>query len=182
RPMASRFGLTAAWPAAFAVVTAMTLSACTPAVPPGKEGLVRVTVTDNEGEDHVFFLEPALDDETRVLGLSHRTEIDPDGGMIFVFPRSAERSFVMRHCLIPIDIVYVDRTGRVVAEHAMLPEEPQGEDESDFDYENRLKRYSSRFSVPLVLEFDGGTNERLGIDEGDVIQIDDLDGLRARAD
>lgn len=159
-----------------------TLAGCgAAAVPPEKEGLVRVTVSDDAGEDHVFYLEPALDNDTRVLGLSHRTEIAEDGGMIFVFPSARVQAFVMRHCPIPIDIVYLDRSGRVVAEHAMLPEEPQGEGESDRDYELRLKRYPSRFSVPVVLEFAGGTNQRLGIEEGDVIQIDGFEELRKRA-
>ncbi|MEO1583549.1 MAG: DUF192 domain-containing protein [Planctomycetota bacterium] len=143
--------------------------------------LVRVTVTDDEGVEHVFFLEPALDNDTRLRGLSYRDEIAPDGGMAFFFTRAAKRDFVMRHCPIPIDIVYVDSLGIVVARHAMLPEEPQAEGESDAAYDRRLRRYSSRSAVPTVLEFAGGTIDRLGIDRGDTIEISDARGWRERA-
>lgn len=145
------------------------------------EGLVRVDIPDNEGKMHAFFLEPAINNETRFKGLSGRTSIDDDGGMIFVFPNSAVRKFVMRDCPIPIDIVYTDTGGRVIAAHAMVPEEPQGEEESDSDYEERLKRYSSRFATPIVIELQGGMIEKLGIDEGDVLKVYGLDDLEKRA-
>ncbi|MEL6795456.1 MAG: DUF192 domain-containing protein [Planctomycetota bacterium] len=163
------------------IVLAIALPACTGATPAAEADAVRVTVTDDDGTTHRFNLEPALDDATRVLGLSHRTEIAPDGGMAFFFTTARQQNFVMRHCPIPIDIVYVDGSGRVVSHHAMVPEEPQGENESEAAYNRRLRRYPSRFAVPIVLEFAGGTIERLGIDEGDVIEIDDLKGWRARA-
>lgn len=145
------------------------------------ESLVRVKVTDNQGTTHTFNLEPALDDATRVQGLSDRTEIARDGGMAFFFTTARQQSFVMRRCPIPIDIVYVDGSGRVVSHHAMVAEEPQGENESEAAYNRRLKRYPSRFAVPIVLEFQGGTIERLGIEEGDAIEIQNLKDWRARA-
>ena len=167
----------------FAAWLGMTASlvGCGSAGPPANPDLVRVKVTDNEGTTHTFDLEPALDDETRVQGLSDRTEIAIDGGMAFFFTRARQQSFVMRRCPIPIDIVYLDSAGRVVSHHAMLPEEPQGENESDAAYNRRLKRYPSRFAVPIVLEFQGGTIERLGIEEGDVIEIQNLKDWRGRA-
>lgn len=144
-------------------------------------GLVRVDITDDDGKQHTFFLEPAINNESRFKGLSGRTSIDDDGGMIFVFPNAAVRKFVMRDCPIPIDIVYIDTGGRVIAAHAMLPEDPQGEDESDSKYEERLKRYSSRFATPLVIELQGGMIEKLGIDESDVLKVYGLDDLEKRA-
>ncbi|MEL6498542.1 MAG: DUF192 domain-containing protein [Planctomycetota bacterium] len=157
------------------------LIGCDSASSAGDAELVRVSVTDDTGTKHRFSLEPALDDATRVLGLSHRDEIAADGGMAFFFTTARQQNFVMRHCPIPIDIVYVDGSGRVVSHHAMVPEKPQGENESEAAYNRRLRRYPSRFAVPIVLEFQGGTIERLGIEEGDVIDIDDLKGWRSRA-
>ncbi|GAB5495066.1 MAG: hypothetical protein Phyf2KO_01460 [Phycisphaerales bacterium] len=145
------------------------------------EGLVRVDIPDNEGKQHTFFLEPAINNDSRFKGLSGRTTIDDDGGMIFVFPNAAVRKFVMRDCPIPIDIVYIDTGGRVIAAHAMLPEDPQAEGESDSAYEERLKRYSSRFATPLVIELQGGMIEKLGIDESDVLKVYGLDDLEKRA-
>jgi len=88
---------------------------------------------------------------------------------------------VMRDCPIPIDIVYVDSGGRVIAAHAMVPEEPQREGESDGDYEERLKRYSSRYACDIVIELQGGMIERLGLEEGEVVKIHGLKDLKARA-
>ncbi len=123
-------------------------------------------------DGRTFFLELAVDDATRVKGLGGRTFIEPDGGMLFAFPRADKRSFVMRDCTIPIDILFLDANGLVVAMHAMVPEEPQGPDESDSAYEQRLKRYSSRFAAQYALEFAGGTLETLNLSEGDRVEMD----------
>lgn len=119
-----------------------------------------------------FHLELAVDDTTRVKGLGGRTFIEPDGGMLFAFPRASKRSFVMRDCPIPIDILFLDSNGRVVAMHAMVPEEPQGPEESDSAYEQRLKRYPSKFDAQYVVELQGGMLEKLDVSEGDVVEMD----------
>lgn len=144
-------------------------------------GLVRVDIPNKEGAMQSFFLEPALDNDTRFKGLSGRTTIDEDGGMIFVFTSADVRKFVMRDCPIVIDIVYVDSGGRVIAAHAMHPEEPKSEGESKSDYEERLKRYSSRYACDVVIELQGGMIERLGLEEGEVVKIHGLKDLKARA-
>ena len=145
------------------------------------EGLVRLDIKDDAGKVHTFFVEPVLDGKSRFKGLSDRTHIDDDGGMIFVFPNTAVRKFVMRDCPIDMDIVYIDSGGRVIAKHAMKSEEPQREDESDADYETRLKKYSSRFATDVVIELQAGTLERLGVEEGEVIKVYGMDDLKKRA-
>lgn len=119
-----------------------------------------------------FFLELAIDNASRVQGLSHRTHIEPDGGMLFAFPRADNRQFVMRHCVIPIDILFLDANGIVVAMHAMVPEEPQGQNEPDATYEARLKKYPSQFSSQFAIELAGGTLETLQVEEGTKIPLD----------
>jgi uncharacterized membrane protein (UPF0127 family) len=164
------------------LAAAMLLAGCDRPTGAADATVVSVTVTDNAGTEHSFRARArARRRHPCAQGLSYRTEIAADGGMAFFFTTARQQSFVMRHCPIPIDIVYVDGSGRVVSHHAMQPEEPQGENESEAAYNRRLKRYPSRFAVPIVLEFQGGTIERLGIDEGDMIEIDDLKGWRARA-
>lgn len=127
-----------------------------------------------------FHLELALDDQTRFRGLSERTHIERDGGMLFVFPRPAVQQFVMRDCPIPIDIVYLDGAGRVVAMHEMTPEEPRRPGESDAAYEQRLKRYSSGYAAQFVIEIAGGTLPGLRLSEGDRVELD-TNGLKRRA-
>lgn len=127
-----------------------------------------------------FHLELALDNDTRMKGLGGRTFIEPDGGMLFAFRAPQPLNFVMRDCPIPIDILFLDGTGRVVATHTMLPEEPQRDGESEAAYEGRLKRYESRFDAQFVIELAGHTLDTLPVKEGDKIDFD-LDGVKKRA-
>jgi len=121
----------------------------------------------------VFELELALTHATRFRGLSGREHIAPDGGMLFVFPREAERAFVMRECLVPIDILFLDPRGRVLNTHAMQVE-PAGTPES------QLKRYASKGKSSLVIELAGGTVDRLGVEAGNTIALPTLE-LKRRA-
>ncbi|HEX8877105.1 MAG TPA: DUF192 domain-containing protein, partial [Phycisphaerales bacterium] len=111
---------------------------------------------------------------TRVQGLSNRKEIPENGGMLFVFPdlQVMRQEFVMRDCPIPIDIIFLDPSRRITATHAMQVEEPRREGEDLAAYENRLKRYSSRFDAKYAIELKGGTLPSLGLKTGDQIDID----------
>jgi len=119
-----------------------------------------------------FDLELAADPDSRVQGLSGRTEIPEDGGMLFIFTRASRQSFVMRDCLVPIDIIFVDGSGRVTATHAMAVEEPRREGESQLAYELRLRKYSSRYAALYAIELAGGKVAELGVGEGDLIELD----------
>lgn len=146
---------------------------CEQPAPPGFE---RVTIGDR-----TFMLEIAADDATRFKGLTGRTEIAEDGGMLFVFPTASVRKFVMRDCLVPIDIVFIDPTGRVTATHQM-DVFPRFEGESDLAYERRLSEnsYSSRFAAQFAMEFAGGTLDALSIQPGQTIDLD-VERLKALA-
>lgn len=135
-----------------------------------------------------FHLELALDDTTRFHGLSDRTAIADDGGMLFVFPRAVTTSFVMRDCPIPIDIIYLDATGRVLNTYKMTAEPPRADDEKALDpqtkvnkkYEDRLKRYPSEFDSQFVIELRGNTLDTIKVKKNDKITLD-LVGLKKRA-
>lgn len=131
-------------------------------------GIQRIEI---KGE--VFKLELALDSPTRIQGLSDRESIASDGGMLFVFPYEAERQFVMRRCLVPIDILFLDPKGTVLNTHAMRVENA-GTPEED------LTRYESRGKSSLVIELAGGTVERLGVAAGDRVELPFLE-LKRRA-
>lgn len=134
-----------------------------------------------------FNLEIAAEDQTRFKGLSGRTKIDPDGGMLFVFKDPKELEFVMRDCPVPIDIIYVDGTGRVTATHKMTPEPPRAEDEKQLSppfnnapkwtwtnakYESRLKKYPSKFAAQYVIELAGNTLDTLKVNTSDKVEFD----------
>jgi len=130
-----------------------------------------------------FYLETALTDEKRFRGLSERTFIEDNGGMLFVFPdvRSpALGGFVMRDCPIGIDIIYVDKGGRVVSSYEMTPEKERdaskGEgtpkDANNIPYNSRLKQYVSRYPYQYVIELKSGSLKKLNVKEGDTIDFD----------
>ncbi|MEM7622976.1 MAG: DUF192 domain-containing protein [Planctomycetota bacterium] len=133
---------------------------------PAAEGFERVTI-----DGRSFDLELAVDAPTRTKGLSGRSVIDPEGGMLFVFPDAQKRSFVMRDCPVPIDIIFLDGTGRVTATHAMQPD-PRRSGETDIAYEARLKKYPSRFASQFVVELAGGTLETLTVEPQQMIELD----------
>jgi len=144
-----------------------------------------------------FKLDLALNNQTRFKGLSGRTEIPEDGGMLFVFADKQVRSqsFVMRDCPVPIDIIYLDRSARIVAMHEMTIEPERTEAEKVLSavagspdwanqndvYEERLKRYPSKYATQFVIELKGGTLKTLGLKEGQKIDLNTA-ALKKRAE
>jgi len=141
---------------------------------PDKSGRVPVKIAGQ-----VFHLDAAVDDASRVKGLGGREVIPEDGGMVFMFPSRSVLSFLMRDCPVAIDVAFLDDVGRVLTMHEMPPEEPQREGESAYDYDMRLKKYSSRYPCRLVVEVAGGTLRKLGVKEGDKMELD-IEGLKRR--
>lgn len=124
-----------------------------------------------------FHLEIAATDTVRFKGLGQREHIEPDGGMLFVFPQPRETGFVMRDCLVDIDIIYIDPGGRITAMYEMKAEPPRGPDEgaagdyTNEKYERRLRQYPSRFPAQYVIELKGGTLPGLGLKDGDRVDL-----------
>lgn len=135
-----------------------------------------------------FHLEVAAFGEKRYLGLGKRNHIDDDGGMIFVFRQPDVQNFVMRDCTIPIDILYLDGSGRVLTMHNMLPEAPRNADHTeDADaqgenklYDYRLKQYNSRYPSQIIIELQGGMIQKIGVKENDKVILD-AEGLKKLA-
>lgn len=141
-----------------------------------------------------FLLEVADTFPVRLRGLGGRTEIAPDGGMLFLFPDNQVQvqTFVMRDCGIPIDIIYLDSRGRVLTTYTMAaqPRNPDGSEGKDGEnderdpkfkkYEDRLTRYSSKFPSQFVIELKGHTLDTLKVSPGDQIVMD-WEALRKRA-
>ncbi len=127
-----------------------------------------------------FKLERADTDESRQKGLSGRTEIPADGGMLFAFAEPRRLNFVMRDCPIGIDIIFLDPTGRIVAMHKMKPEDPQKASETAEDYERRLRLYPSGYGAQFAIELKEGSLDQLKLRNGDQIKLD-LERLKRNA-
>lgn len=127
-----------------------------------------------------FELELALDPQVRYRGLSGRLSIARSGGMLFVNETPRSQAMVMRDCLIPIDVVFLDPAGRVISIHEMQPEPPRRSDESAADYEARLTLYESGAPTGFAIETAGGRLRELGLGVGDLV-VFDLAALLRRA-
>jgi uncharacterized membrane protein (UPF0127 family) len=133
---------------------------------------------DVEVGNETFSCIIVADNDSRTVGLGNHPGLGRNDAMLFSFPDSKVRSFLMRDCTFDIDIIFLDPTGRITAMHAMLVEDPKGDNESQFQYEMRLKKYSSRFNAQYAIEFAGGTLERLNLSMGDQIELN-IDALQA---
>jgi uncharacterized membrane protein (UPF0127 family) len=111
-----------------------------------------------------FVLDVAADPATRFQGLSDRTRIPRRGGMLFVYPSPRPLQFVMRRCLVPLDLLLVDGSGVIVSVHEMRVE-PY--DTADAD----LPRYGSPRPVPYAIELRGGTIRELGLAPGQRVDL-----------
>lgn len=119
-----------------------------------------------------FETEIAATDAARARGLGGRDAIARSEAMIFVFKESAVQRFWMKDCSIDVDVVFLDRTGKITAAHEMKKEPPRGPNETQAEYEARLKFYGSDRDALYGLEFAPGTITRLGLKVGQTIPLD----------
>ncbi len=117
-----------------------------------KSSLVIMTA---QGPKH-FEVELATTPEQEEQGLMYRQRLAPDAGMLFDFGDTAPRAFWMKNTLIPLDMLFIAADGRVVDIHERAV--PLSEDV-----------IPSRIPARAVLELNGGTVSRLGIEPGDIV-------------
>jgi len=106
-------------------------------------------------------LELAVTQEETAQGLMFRPRLAPDRGMLFVFEQERIPSFWMKNTLIPLDIVFLDPSGRVVdisADARPCTGEP-------------CPQYLPRTPALAVLEINSGAAASHGIVPGAVIHF-----------
>jgi len=106
-------------------------------------------------------VELALTAEQHYRGLSGRQGLADDAGMLFVYGRPEVLRFCMRDCRIPLDIAFVDATGRIVKIHTMQVEPDRA----------GQKTYSSDQPVRFALEVAGGALAKAGVRVGDQVRF-----------
>jgi uncharacterized membrane protein (UPF0127 family) len=116
-------------------------------------------------EGKTIQIELANTAKLRSVGLSGRTALDEDRGMLFVFDsKKVTPNFWMKDMLIPIDIIWI-RDGVVEKIDADLPPPPSKTKDSE------LKIYTPGRPIDYVLEVKAGFSEKYGVDVGDAVKL-----------
>ena len=102
-------------------------------------------------------VEIADDADERQQGLMYRESLGENQGMLFVYPEQRTLGFWMKNTLIPLDIAYIDREGRIVDIQQMEPQTTETHD--------------SAAPAMYALEMNQGWFEANGIRIGDVIEF-----------
>lgn len=114
-----------------------------------------------------FLLEIATSINDKATGLANRTNLCPNCGMIFIFNQDSLQTFWMKNTLIPLDIIFIDSSGKVSNIETAVPEPGV----NDFS----LKLYRSSKPVMYVIELNAGISKELGLKAGDPIDLSPLE-------
>lgn len=134
---------------------ALILAGCSRSQPTELDKLATVDMTI---DGQRFRLWVADDLKTQLRGLMHVTAEQmaplPDGterGMVFVFSRAVSDSFWMKNTIIPLDIAYLHRDGRVISVYTMSP------------LDDRSNQYPPAAPYRLAIEVNAGRLADLGV-------------------
>ena len=101
-----------------------------------------------------FDIEIADDEFERQTGLMNRHTMDNKHGMLFIFDKEDYRYFYMKNTYIPLDLIYLDKEGKIVS--FQLNAQPL--DESSLP---------SNIPAQYVLEINAGLAESFGLQVND---------------
>ncbi len=107
--------------------------------------------------NETFKLEVADTEVKAKRGLMYRESMPPDHGMLFIFDDNAPRAFWMENTLIPLDIIYLQGSGRVVSVKSMKPRD--------------RTPVPSDAPAMYAIELNQGAADRAGVRAGDVLII-----------
>jgi uncharacterized protein len=107
--------------------------------------------------EQVFKVEVVREEKDRNRGLMYRKRMADNRGMLFDYDPPQDVAFWMKNTYIPLDIIFVDATGKIITIAANT--KPLS-----------LDRIPSNGVARGVLEIKGGFAEKLGIKVGDRVR------------
>ena len=108
-----------------------------------------------------FDVEIADTEPARERGLMFRDSMPADHCMLFVFDEVAERTFWMKNCRMPLDILYFDEKYKLVSAQQRVPA----------CRSDPCPVYPSEGAAKYVLELNAGTADKLGVKPGDALKV-----------
>jgi len=121
----------------------------------------RATGPSVELKGQRFDVEIADTEPARERGLMFRESMPADHGMLFLFDDNAVRTFWMKNCRMPLDILYFDEKYKLVNVQQRVPacrSEP-------------CPVYPSEGAAKYVLELNAGVADKLDVKPGDAIKL-----------
>ena len=134
---------------------ALLLCLCTVVAEATENGTSLETETIQIGTKKIV-VEVADELHERQLGLMHRTTLEINDGMIFVYPEAEKRSFWMKNTLIPLSIAYIGSDCQILHMADMTPKNTKG--------------VPSEFPAQFALEMNRGWFEVNAVAIGDSLQ------------
>jgi uncharacterized protein len=112
----------------------------------------KIEIITDQG-NQTFSIEIADEPQEQARGLMFRPSMPTEAGMLFIFDQPRPANFWMRNTMIPLDMIFIDDTGKVdsVAERSDT-------------YSEQVS--SSKRDVRAVLEINGGLSRQMGIGPG----------------
>jgi len=112
----------------------------------------------------VFSVDAAIDESSRIKGLSGVSELAPNRALLMAFPSESKWGIWTKDMKIPIDIIWLDNNKKVI--YIVKNASPETSTSQMFE-PNTLARY--------VIEFSAGTvdNSAINIGSSAIFQIDE---------
>lgn len=117
------------------------------------------TITINK---HAFRVIVAKSDNEKEIGLSNKSSLASDQGMLFPFQTADYYAFWMKNMKFPIDIIYINNSRIVTIFHSV----PSPKNTND-----QLPIYKPSQPANNVLEINAGLAKKYNFKEGDAVQI-----------
>ena len=140
----------------FALVFWLVFAGCSATAQEQALPLEPLVIETAQGSQH-FSVEVARTSEQRAIGLMNRKELAPDRGMLFDFGVDRPVVLWMKNTYVPLDILFIERSGRVSA----IAEDTEPLSEAHIE---------SGIPVRSALELLSGTVRRLAIAPGDWVR------------
>jgi len=117
-----------------------------------------LTIKNNDEKLISYKVEVIRSPEKQRLGLMFRKELTKKTGILFVFKEEKKASFWMKNTLIPLDIIFISKDGKI--DFIKINAKP-----------GSLKRIRSKNKIIAVLEINSGESYALGINQNSRVEI-----------
>jgi uncharacterized membrane protein (UPF0127 family) len=145
----------------FLIMSALILTSCQPGDSGDASSLNHRNVTLPDG--YPVVAELAVTGADMEKGMMYRTELLPGHGMLFVHGEAGRYPYWMANCKIPLDIIWMDGSHRVVEISANTPPCPSGGKD--------CPTYGGHAMATFALELGGGEAAKHQVTVGSSIQF-----------